>query len=123
MGIGGYAIELFGGFRWNNPLTAFGDLSITVLMSSIIAISCFLAAGIFIYMYYKKSSSVGMISRGWKFFFIGLLLSGLYHIMKIPYTYEWIYGNVFVLIFLIFQVFVTGILVYGLYLLKKEVTI
>lgn len=123
MGIGGYAIGLFGGFRWNNPLTAFGDLSMSVLLSSIIAIACFLAAGIFIYMYYKKFYSIGEIPIGWKFFFIGLVLSGLYNILKIPYTYEWIYGDIFILIFLVFQVCVTAVLVYGLYMLKKEVTI
>jgi len=119
----GYFIELVGGIQWNNPLTAFGDLSISVLLSSIIAVICFFAAGIFIYMYYKKFYSIGQIPKGWKYFFIGLILSGLYQIMKIPYTYEWIYGDTFVLIFLIFQVIVTSILVYGLYLLKKEVTI
>lgn len=119
----GHTIELVGGIQWNNPLIAFGDLSISVLLSSIIAVLCFLTAGIFIYLYYKKSSSVGQMSKGWKYFFIGLILSGLYQIMKIPYTYEWVYGNVFVLLFLIFQVIVTSILVYGLYLLKKEVTI
>lgn len=123
MGISGYVVGLFGGFQWNNPLTAFGSLSTSVLLSSIIAIACFLAAGIFINMYYKKSSAVGAMSKGWKFFFIGLILSGFYQILKIPYTYEWIYGDVFVAIFLIFQVAVTGVLVYGLYLLKKEVTI
>jgi len=123
MGISGYVVGLFGGFQWNSPFTAFGSLSISVLLSSIIATACFLVAGIFIYKYYKRSCTVGAMSRGWKFFFIGLILSGLYQMLKIPYTYEWVYGDAFVAIFLIFQIAVTAVLVYGLYLLKKEVTI
>jgi len=124
MDITGYFITMLGGLQWNNPLTLFGTLSSTVLISSLIAVSCFIAAGVFIYIYYKKLHSIGgEISKGWKYFFIGLLLCGFYQIMKIPYTYEWIYGDAFIVLFLIFQVFVTGMLVYGLYLLKKEVTI
>ncbi len=116
-------VEIFGGVQWSNPLTAFGNLSGVVLMSSVIAIACFFAAGIFIYLYYKKYYSVGEAPKGWKFFFIGLILSALYQLLKIPYTYQWVYGDIFILMFLIFQIAVVAILVYGLYLLKKEVTI
>ncbi|MDD5416850.1 MAG: hypothetical protein PHU12_02630 [Candidatus Aenigmarchaeota archaeon] len=123
MGITSGFLELFGGVQWTNPITAFGDLSGVVLESSIIAILCFFAAGAFIYLYYKKFYSVGEIPRGWKFFFIGLMLSALYQLMKIPFTYNWIYGDFFILLFLIFQMFAVGVLVYGLYLLKKEVAI
>lgn len=46
---------------------------------------------------------------------------GLYQIMKIPYTYKLIEGDIALSIFLIFQLFAVGVLTYGLYLLKKEV--
>jgi len=121
--IGGEFLEIFGGVQWSNPLTAFGELSGVVLESSITAIVCFVIAGIFIYLYYKKFYSVGEAPKGWKFFFIGLVLSGLYQLLKIPFTYNWIYGDFFILLFLIFQIFAVGILVYGLYLLKKEVAV
>ncbi len=123
MSITGHVIEFFGGFQWKDPLTAFGELSGPTFISSLIAITCFFAAGVFIYLYYKKFYSVGEAPRGWKYFFAGLILSSLYQLLKIPFTYEWVYGDTFVFMFLVFQIIAIGVLVYGLYLLKKEVTI
>ncbi|MFQ6055790.1 MAG: hypothetical protein ACE5J3_07395 [Methanosarcinales archaeon] len=110
------------GIQWTDPLTQFGEISSLVLISSIIAIIGFFVAGIFIYLYYKKFF-VGEIPKGWKYFFIGLILSSLYQLLKVPFTYRWIYGDVYLIIFLVFQVIVIGILVYGLNLMKKEVEI
>ena len=113
----------FGGFRWVDPFTKFGEISNYVLIASVITILGFLAAGIFIHLYNKKFYGVGEVPKGWKMFFNGLILSSLYQLLKVPYTYEWIYGDVLTLIFLLFQVIAVGVLVYGLYLMKKELVI
>jgi hypothetical protein len=110
------------GIQWVNPLSVFGQLSPWVLTSSIIAVIGCLVAGIFIYLYYKKYY-VGEVPKGWKMFFIGLILIAVYQILKIPFTYGWIFGNINVLLFLIFQVVAVGFLAYGLYLLKKGVSV
>ena len=110
-------------FQWNDPLTYFGEMSSIVLFSSIIIMLGFLFSGIFIYLYYKKFYGVTEAPIGWKVFFIGLIFSSLYQLLKIPYTYQWIMGKVFLMLFLIFQVIAIGILVYGLYLISKEIEI
>ncbi|MBU3897134.1 MAG: hypothetical protein KJ697_04355 [Nanoarchaeota archaeon] len=119
----GYLLEIFGGLQWNDPLTSFGKLGGIVLLSSILAIICFLIAGIFIYLYYKKFYAIGEAPKGWTYFFLGMILCGFYQLLKVPFTYNWIYGDFFIVIFLIFQVIAISVLVYGLYLLKKEVSI
>jgi hypothetical protein len=111
-----------GGFQWVNPLTEFGEISNYVLLASIITILGFLTAAIFIYKYNKKFYGIGEVPKGWKIFFNGLILSSLYQLLKIPYTYEWVYGDILTLIFLVFQVIAVGVLVYGLYLMKKEIS-
>lgn len=116
----GYEI-IIGGIQWNDPFTMFGEISTFVFITSIITILGFLAAGTFIYLYYKKFYGVGEVPRGWKIFFSGLILGSLYQLLKVPYTYKWIYGDMFTILFLVFQVAVIGVLVYGLYILKKEV--
>lgn len=109
--------------EWVNSLYMFGKLSPYVLSTSIIAIISFFMGGIFIYLYYKKFYAVGQAPKGWKVFFIGLILSSVYQILKIPFTYRWVYGFMNIISFLIFQVISVTILAYGLYLLKKEVEI
>ena len=119
----GLLIMVLGGIQWKNPLTAFGRISGIVLQSSIIAIAGFFIAAIFLYLYYKRLYGISEVPRGWKYLLVGLVLNGLYQLLKVPYTYEWIYGDIFVLLFLIFQLIAISILVYGLYLLRKEVTV
>jgi len=111
------------GIRFVDPLTKFGSLSPLVLISSIIVVISFYAAGMFIYVYYKRLYEVGEVPKGWSYFLLGLVLNGLYQFLKVPFTYGWIYGNIYLTIFLIFQVIVAGIFAYGLYLLKKEVDV
>ena len=102
-------------------LGLFGQFSGLVLLTSIIAILGFFISGMFIYFYYRKFYGVTEAPKGWRMFFIGLILMSFYQLMKTPYTYKLVEGDIALLIFLIFQLFVMGVLVYGLYLLKKEV--
>lgn len=111
------------GVQWTDPLTQFGELSFLVLISSIIAIIGFFLAGIFIRLYNKKFFEVGGIPKGWKYFYIGLLLVSLYQLLKVPFTYKWIYGDTNIILFLVFQIIAVWFLVYGLNLMKKEVVI
>jgi len=104
-------------------LTDFGSISRLLLESSIISVFGFLASGIFIYLYYRKFYGVTEAPKGWKTFFIGLILMSFYQMLKVPYTYRLIEGDIFLGLFLIFQLFAIGTLAYGLYLLKKEVEI
>lgn len=115
--------DILFGFGWNDPLTYFGDLSIMVLISSFIAIIGFLAAGFYVREYFKNFFGVTEAPKGWLYFFYGLVLSSLYQLLKVPYTYEWIYGDIFIILFLIFQVVAIGVLAYGLYLMNKEIDI
>jgi len=113
-------LELLGGLQWIDPMTFFGEYSILVLAASIFSIIAFLVSAIFVKLYYKKVFEIGEVPKGWRIFFFGLLLTCGYQILKIPYTYTWIYGNILVGIFLVYQAFAVGILAYGLYLMKKE---
>jgi len=121
--ITGLFLLAIGGLQWKDPLTAFGGLSNIVLQSSLISIIGFFVAAIFLYLYYKRLYGISEPPKGWKYFLVGLLLNGLYQVMKIPFTYEWIYGDIPLLGFLIFQIISIGTLVYGLYLLRKKVTV
>ena len=111
------------GVQWTDPLAQFGELSLLILISSAIAILGFFLAGVFIRQYNRKFFEVGAIPKGWKFFSIGLLLSSLYSLLKVPFTYKWIFGDAYVMLFLIFQVIAVWIMVYGLKLMIKEITI
>ena len=114
------------GFRFINPVeifSTFGALTPLVFGTAIGAILGFFTAGIFIWIYHKKLSEVGEVPKGWSYFFVGLMLNSLYQVLKIPFTFNLVYGDIFIILFLIFQIFVVMIMVYGLYLLKKEVEI
>jgi len=111
------------GIQWTDPLIQFGELSTLVLLSSIIAISGFFLAGVFIWRYNKKFFEVGEIPKGWKYFSIGLLLSSLYQLLKVPFTYKWIFGDENIILFLIFQIIAIWIMVYGLKSMIKEISI
>jgi len=111
------------GIQWNDPLTYFGGFSSLVLFSSLIAIIGFFLAGIFIRKYNKKFFEVGEIPKGWRFFYTGLILASLYQLLKVPFTYKWVYGDANIVLFLIFQIIAVWILVYGLNLMKKEISI
>lgn len=111
------------GIQYTDPFTYFGEISNIVLTSSFIAIFGFLIAGVSIYLYYKKFYGVTKAPKGWKVFFIGLILNSLYQMLKVPFTYNWFYGDLMIIIFLIFQLIGIFTLVYGLYLLKKEIEI
>jgi len=115
-------LQVIGGFQWIDPFTNFGDISLVVLASSIIAVLGFLIATVFIHLYSKKFY-VGETPKSWSMFFRGLLLVTLYQLLKVPFTYKWIYGDLFTVLFLIFQIVAISSLVYGLYLLKKEVSL
>jgi hypothetical protein len=111
------------GIQWIDPLTQFGVLSTLVLLSSIIAIAGFLLAGVFIRQYNKKFFEVGEIPKGWRYFSIGLLLSALYQLLKVPFTYKWIFGDENIILFLVFQIIAIWFLVYGLKSMIKEISI
>ena len=115
-------VEIFAGFRWVDPFTQFGEISLLLFISSLIAIIGFVIAAIYINKYNKKFY-VGETPKGWKMFFNGLILVSLYQLLKVPYTYRWIYGDLFTIIFLIFQIVAVAFLAYGLYLLRKEVSL
>jgi len=111
------------GLRFFNPFELFGALTPLVLATAISAIAGFFIAGIFIFIYHRKLSQVGEVPKGWDYFFVGLMLNSLYQVLKIPFTLNFVYGDIFIILFLVFQIFVVFIMVYGLYLLKKEVEI
>ncbi|MCD6476637.1 MAG: hypothetical protein J7K26_00520 [Candidatus Aenigmarchaeota archaeon] len=122
MMITGKFIELIGGIQWTNPLDYYGNVSYLLLESSIIVSIGFLLSALFIYMYNKKFYGVDEPPKSWKTIFRGMLLVGIYEVLKIPYTYEWIYGNLFIGMFLIYQVIAIYTLAYGFYLLMKGVS-
>ena len=108
------------GLGWNNPLTAFGEFSMPVLATNIISFLGFLFAGIFVLLYTKKFYEGRDIPKSWKFFYTGLLLTALLQILEIPTMYRWIYGSLYFSAFILFQSAVVLILLYGTYLLFKE---
>ena len=111
-----------GVFGFVDRLSEFGELSVLVFASSLIAILGFMIAALYIRLYTKRLY-VDETPRGWKIFFTGLILMFLYQVLKVPFTYNWIYGDLFTIVFLIFQIIAIFVLVYGLYELKKEVQI
>lgn len=117
----GKFFEVIGGVQWTNPLDFYGAASSLILQSSAIAAIGFLLCAIFIKLYTKRFYGVDEPPKSWQTIFNGLLLVGIYQILKIPYTYEWIYGNLFIGLFLIYQVAAIGMLTYGFYLLMKGV--
>ena len=109
------------GIRYVDPSETFGILTPLVIVAAIATIVGFFIAGVFIFKYNKKLSEVGEVPKGWTYFFAGLMLNSLYQTLKVPFTFKWVFGTPYLLLFSIFQVFVVIVLVYGLYLLKKGV--
>ena len=109
-------------FRYIDPLSQFGSINWLVLETSIVAIIGFFIAAFFVNKYYRKFYGVTEAPKGWKMFFRGLVLSGLYQLLKVPFTYSWVTGDLPLAIFLIFQIAAIGVLLYGLYLMNKEVS-
>ncbi len=109
------------GIRFTDPFSLFQSLTPLVFATAISAIVGFFIAGIFIWVYNKKLSQVGEVPKGWTYLFVGLMLNSLYQVLKIPFTFQVIYGDIYITLFLIFQIFVALALAYGLYRLKKEV--
>ena len=116
----GKFLEIIAGIQWVDPFTFYGGVGGLLLNSSIIAFLGFLSAGIFINFYYKKYYGVEEAPKAWRIFFQGLILVSIYHLFKIPFTYGWLYGNLFISMFLIYQVIAVGVLAYGLLLMIKE---
>ncbi|HLC51150.1 MAG TPA: hypothetical protein VJH90_02120 [archaeon] len=111
------------GIQWTDPLTYFGNTFIGpfTVQSSIIAGLAFAACAVFVRYYYKNFYESAEAPKGWRTFFIGLVLMALYQFLKVPFTYEWIYGDLAILVFLVYQLVAISWLVWGVYLLKREV--
>jgi len=110
MGIATYFEYLFGGF------------AIPVMITAFIAFMGFLLAAFFVQKYVKKFYIAG-VPEGWKYFYIGLILNALHQLLEVIYTFGIIGGTLSILFFSIFQIVAAGILVYGLYLIRKEINI
>ena len=100
----------------------FGELVIPVLISSFIAFIGFTLGTFFVYKHVKKFY-IAEIPKGWKFFYIGLLLNALTQLVEVIYTFLTLMSELLIIFFLIFQLIAAFVLVYGLYLLIKEIQI
>jgi hypothetical protein len=102
-------------------LKLFGPFGLPVLLSSIVAAAGLCAGGIFIWAYYRKFYGVAPAPAGWKTFYLGLMLNAAAQFLEVPFTYGWIDGAGLVWLYLIYQVVAAVVLVWGLWLLKREV--
>jgi len=107
-----------------NPLT-FGPLafSLYVLLVHIPIVFGFLLGAYWIIKYLKKFYAERPIPEEWKVFWLAIVWGTIHELIEVPILYQWIVGQVLLIVFFIVQVIASIYLIRGSYLLAKKYTV
>lgn len=108
-------------FNAVNPLAIgpFG-FSLYVLLVHIPIILGFVSGAYWIIRYLKKFYGERPIPEEWKVFWLAMVWGVIHELIEVPILYQWIVGQVLVIVFFIVQVIASVYLIRGSYLLAKK---
>jgi hypothetical protein len=110
-------------FNAVNPLTYMGPqlgLNLFVLLIHIPIVGGFGIAAYYIIKYLHRFYGQRPIPEEWKVFWLAMIWATVHELIEVPILYQWIIGQVLVIVFLIVQVMSGVYLIRGSYLLAKK---
>ena len=104
-----------------NPLAIgpFG-MSLYFLLVHIPIVGGFGAAAYWIIKYLKKFYADRPIPEEWKLFWMAMVWGTIHELIEMPILYQWIVGQILLIVFFIIQVVASIYLIRGSYLLAKK---
>jgi len=108
-------------FHAVNPL-AIGPLAMSIyyLLAHIPIVGGFGMAAYYIIKYLRKFYGERPIPEEWKVFWWAMIWATIHELIEVPILYQWIVGQVLVIVFIIIQVVASIYLIQGSYLLAKK---
>ena len=108
-------------FHAVNPL-AIGPLgfSLYVLLVHIPIVFGFLMGAYWIIKYLKKFYAERPIPEEWKIFWLAIVWATIHELIEVPILYQWVVGQVLLIVFFIVQAIASIYLIRGSYLLAKK---
>jgi len=113
-------------FHAVNPLTYLGPalgINLFVLLAHIPIIFGFGAAAYYIIKYLRRFYGKRPIPEEWRFFWLAMVWTTVHELIEVPLLYQWVIGQVLLIVFFIIQVVASIYLVWGTYLLAKKYTV
>jgi len=112
-------------FNAVNPLTyPFGPtmlgMNLYVLLIHIPIVFGFGAAAYYIIKYLRKFYAERSIPEEWKIFWWAMVWSVIHELIEVPILYQWIIGQVLVIVFFVVQMIASIYLIRGSYILAKK---
>ena len=77
-------------------------------------------AAYYIIKYLRKFYGERQIPEEWKFFWLAMVWTTVHELIEMPILYQWVVGQVLLIIFFIVQVMASIYLIRGSYLLAKK---
>lgn len=113
-------------FNSVNPFTyPFGPMlgmNLYVLLIHIPIVFGFVAAAFYIIKYLRKFYGERQVPVEWKFFWWAMVWGTIHELIEVPILYQWVVGQILVVVFFAVQVISSIYLIYGSYLLAKKHT-
>ena len=108
-------------FHAVNPL-AIGPLGMSLyfLLMHIPIVGGFGMAAYYIIKYLRKFYGERQIPEEWKFFWLAMVWTTVHELIEMPILYQWVVGQVLLIIFFIVQIMASIYLIRGSYLLAKK---
>jgi hypothetical protein len=108
-------------FHLVNPLTI-GPLGMSIyfLLMHIPIVGGFAFAAFYIIKYLRKFYGTRIIPQEWKIFWLALIWATIHELIEVPLLYQWVVGQVLLIVFFIVQIIAGIYLVWGAYLLAKK---
>jgi len=110
-------------FNLVNPLTYLGPqlgLNLYLLLVHIPIVFGFGVAACWIIKYLKRFYGERPIPEEWKFFWLAIVWTTVHELIEMPILYQWIIGQVLLVVFFAIQVAASIYLIRGSYLLAKK---
>jgi len=111
-------------FNFVNPLTyPFGPvigMNLYVLLAHVPIVGGFGIAAYYIIKYLKKFYGQRLIPQEWKIFWWAMILGTVHELIEVVILYQWIVGQILLIVFFIIEVVAGIYLIFGSYLLAKK---
>lgn len=108
-------------FHAVNPL-AIGPIgfSLYALLVHIPIVFGFISGAYFIIKYLRKFYGERQIPEEWRLFWLAMVWGTIHELIEVPILYQWIIGQVLLVIFFVVQIIAGIYLIRGCYLLAKK---
>lgn len=109
-------------FYISNPLNFAPTLglSLYVILMHIPIVGGFGMAAFYIVKYLKKFYGERPIPQEWKIFWLALIWTTIHELIEVPMLYQWVVGQVLLIVFFFIQIIAGIYLMWGSYFLAKK---